>query len=132
MHRPALRPKFKSLTQQVTTHRLRSTLKGKLMRLILLGVGLALAACSGTGVVQPDPVRQQLLATCQAGNTNVCIQLAQLDQAERNRRSSIPLPVYNSNQLNPSDFRNNGAYQMAPQQTTCRPQFGGQVVCQTQ
>lgn len=93
---------------------------------------VALAGCEGASVVQPDPVRQQLLAACQAGNTDVCVQIAQLDQAERNRRSSIPLPVYRTTPLNPADFQNNyQPVQMAPRQTTCRPQFGGQVVCES-
>ena len=100
------------------------------MKRWMIGAALALAGCDAPMIAQPDPVRQQMLAACQGGDMTVCNQIAQNDLAERNRRSSIPLPVYQTTQLNSADFQNSmQPVQMAPRQTTCRPQFGGQVVC---
>ena len=78
-------------------------------------VVLALVALTGCEEVAPvvSPAMQKLLASCDAGDTKACVTVADLEQRERERRSSIPMPVYTVTPLDPADFRNNPR---APQQ----------------
>jgi hypothetical protein len=72
--------------------------------IVILGL---LAGCASPQIYQPSPARMQMEAACGAGNIQVCAMLENQDLAERQRRSSIPLPVYNANPMPIEPFLNN-------------------------
>ncbi len=92
---------------------------------------IALAGCVEE-TFTPSPAMQGLMSACDKGDIASCKNVADLEQRERERRSSIPVPVFTSSVLDPADFQNN---RQAPapiplsQQVTCRPTYGGKMIC---
>jgi hypothetical protein len=57
-------------------------------------VMLALAGCVDAPPPTPSPARQKLDSACQAGELQACQTVADIEQRERERRSAIPMPTY--------------------------------------
>lgn len=76
---------------------------------------LIVAALFVSGCVQPppppSPALQRVIAACDAGNTQACITLAELEQMERERTASVAQPVFvpRMQRLDPNDFQNDSA-----------------------
>lgn len=103
------------------------------MRLLLVLGCVAVTGCMETeGQQLPSPAVQQLLQSCEAGNLQSCTTVAEMEQAERARHASIPPPVFQPAYVDPEPFMNRSRAPI-PQpiysQTTCRPGYGGRVIC---
>lgn len=96
------------------------------MRFWVLATVAALAGCDIPSL-PPDPAMARIYQACDAGNTQACASIAQIN-------ASRPAFVPQTQMIDPAPFmRSPTPYQPRPiaTQTYCRPSMGGNVICTT-